>query len=73
VPAVAPDEHPITVVLDLVYPVGASRRRLTLHRLGGHDEPAGNLSRNRVRATTRHNAHLPMSLKVKGLLIGIDC
>jgi hypothetical protein len=47
---VAPDDHPVAVVLDLVHPIGAGRRRLTFHRLGGHDEP------DRQLVPQRHNA-----------------
>jgi hypothetical protein len=42
--AAAPDDDPISVMLDFVHPISAGRRRRTLDRLGGHDEPGRQLA-----------------------------
>jgi hypothetical protein len=42
--AVAPGDYPISDMLDFVDPISAGRRRCTLNRLGGYDEPGRQLA-----------------------------
>jgi hypothetical protein len=36
--AIAPDNDPISVMLDFAYPIGPGRRHVALNGLGGQDE-----------------------------------